>query len=183
MHNRFAFVGGSLGKWRISSLRPVCGRTLEPAERLDVLPAGDVRADPSAAWTIDGLISNLRYANRAELTALRQVQEPLGRATARCAAMIPIKKTSAWWDMAQDERRAIFEESSKHTAIGMDYLPAVARQLYHCRDLGQPFDFVTWFEFAPEHAALFEELVARLRATLEWTYVEREVDIRLDAVV
>ena len=67
-----------------------------------------------------------------------------------------------------------------YTALGLQYLPAVARQLYHCRDLGEPFDFLTWFEYAPEHAAAFEELVAALRATAEWTYVEREVDIRLE---
>jgi hypothetical protein len=41
------------------------------------------------------------------------------------------------------------------------------------------FDFLTWFEFAREDAASFEELVRRLRATEEWSYVEREVDLRL----
>ena len=30
-----------------------------------------------------------------------------------------------------------------------------------------------------EHAGLFEDLVGMLRATEEWTYVEREVDVRL----
>ena len=55
----------------------------------------------------------------------------------------------------------------------------MARQLFHCRDLGEPFDFITWFEYAPEHAAQFEELVAMLRTTEEWTFVEREVDVRL----
>jgi hypothetical protein len=28
------------------------------------------------------------------------------------AALIPIKKSAVWWAMAQDERRAIFEERS-----------------------------------------------------------------------
>jgi hypothetical protein len=93
--------------------------------------------------------------------------------------LIPIRKSAAWWDLAQDERRAIFEEQSRHTAIGLDYLPGVARQLYHCRDLAEPFDFLTWFEYAPEHSAGFEQLVTRLRATPEWRYVEREVDLRL----
>ncbi len=55
----------------------------------------------------------------------------------------------------------------------------MARRLHHSRDLGEPFDFLTWFEFTPEHAKAFDELVARLRAIEEWTYVEREVDIRL----
>ena len=111
---------------------------------------------------------------------LRQRQEPLGRPHARRAALIPIKKASAWWDLAQDERRAIFEDHSHHTDVGLKYLPQIARQLYHCRDLGQPFDFLTWFEYAPEHVAAFEELVARLRVTAEWEYVEREVDVRLE---
>ena len=34
------------------------------------------------------------------------------------------------------------------------------------------------FVYPPKDAALFEELVATLRATEEWPYVEREVDIR-----
>ena len=60
----------------------------------------------------------------------------------------------------------------------MSYLPAIARRLHHARDLGEPFDFLTWFEYAPEHADAFEALVAELRASEEWRYVEREVDIR-----
>ena len=61
------------------------------------------------------------------------------------------------------------------------YLPAIARRLHHCRDLGyaEPFDFLTWFEYAPSDAAAFDELVAALRASPEWTFVEREVDVRL----
>jgi chlorite dismutase len=93
--------------------------------------------------------------------------------------LIPIKKSETWWELAQDERRRIFEESSHHIASGLEYLPAVARRLHHGRDLGEPFDFLTWFEFAPAEAAGFEELVQRLRATEEWTYVRRDVNIRL----
>ena len=61
----------------------------------------------------------------------------------------------------------------------MKYLPAIARQLHHCRDLGEPFDFLTWFEYAPQHTEAFEELVNELRATEEWQYVDREIDVRL----
>jgi hypothetical protein len=61
----------------------------------------------------------------------------------------------------------------------MQYLPAVARRLYHGRDLDEPFDFLTWFEYAPETRLRSRRLVSRLRATPEWDYVEREVDIRL----
>lgn len=39
------------------------------------------------------------------------------------------------------------------------------------------------FEYAPQHEAEFEEMVKQLRASDEWRYVEREVDIRLERVV
>jgi hypothetical protein len=81
--------------------------------------------------------------------------------------------------MPQDERRRIVEEQSRHISIGLRYLPAVARRLYHCRDLGGPFDFLTWFEYAAPDAELFEELVGELRRSLEWEFVEREVDVRV----
>jgi len=45
--------------------------------------------------------------------------------------------------------------------------------------LNEPFDFLTWFEYAPDHSAAFDELVLRLRETKEWEYVDREIDIRL----
>ena len=35
--------------------------------------------------------------------------------------LIPIRKNEAWWALAQDERRAIFEERSHHIAIGLEY--------------------------------------------------------------
>ena len=43
----------------------------------------------------------------------------------------------------------------------------------------QPFDFLTWFEYAPSEISAFEELVAALRNSPEWKYGDREVDIRL----
>src|SRR6059036_2666583 len=61
-----------------------------------------------------------------------------GRAEATRAALIPVRKASAWWDLAQDERRALIEERSHHIAIGLEYLPAIARRLYHSRDLESP---------------------------------------------
>jgi hypothetical protein len=51
--------------------------------------------------------------------------------------------------------------------------------LHHCRGLGGPFDFLTWFEYAPDAEPAFDAMLSRLRATEEWCYVEREIDIRL----
>jgi hypothetical protein len=174
------FAGGSAGRWSIERLDAVTGSPLAPAGRLEVIEGPrPARPAPDAVWVLGGVTSNERYATARERRELAARQEPLGRARATRAALIPVRKSEAWWDLAQDERRRIFEESSHHIATGLDYLPAVARRLHHGRDLGEPFDFLTWFEFPPEYAAAFEELVRRLRATEEWTYVEREIDLRL----
>ena len=164
------------GSWRVFAMSPVCGDPLPPVTAISHGPA----VAPGATWTLKGVVSNPRYATASEMKTLGGVQQGLGRGEARCAALIPIRKSEAWWTLAQDERRAIFEEQSRHTARSLRTLPAVARRLHHSRDLGEPFDFLTWFEFAPEHKTMFEDLVAELRQTPEWSFVEREVDIRLE---
>lgn len=179
MHHRYVFVAAQTGTWRILSAQALSGQALVAAAGLEILPAG-AAVRSLAAWVLQGVTSILRYATRGEVTKLRSRQEALGRAQAQRAALIPIKKSAAWWKLAQDQCRAILEEQSHHTQTGLEYLPAVARQLYHSRDLGEPFDFLTWFEYAPEHSGFFDELLARLRASPQWTYVEREVDIRLE---
>jgi chlorite dismutase len=176
------FRGGQSGAWRVTGLAPVKGEPLMHTPALSVVHSPSIALPilPSqTAWRLAGVISNTRYVERAEKEALEAVQAPLGRKEATCGALIPIKKSDAWWQLTQEERRKIFEDKSQHIAASLKYLPAIARQLYHCRDLGEPFDFITWFEFAPEHADMFEELVGMLRATEEWTFVEREVDVRV----
>ncbi len=133
-------------------------------------------------WSLRGVTSNTRYAVRAEVGQLTQLQPVLSRPQATQAALIPIRKSPEWRALPQDERRAIFEDQSRHIALGVARLPAIARRLYHGRDLGEPFDFLTWFEFDPLHSADFEELVAELRSTAEWEYVDREVDVRLSRI-
>ncbi len=81
------------------------------------------------------------------------MQAGLGRTEATLRGADPDRKSAAWWELTQEERRQIFEDKSRHIADSLKYLPAIARQLYHCRDLGEPFDFLTWFEYAPEHAS------------------------------
>ena len=135
--------------------------------------------DADGDWKLRGVTSYPRYSTVDELQKLTAVSPLLGREEARCAALIPIRKSDTWWTMGQDARREVFEGASQHIARSMKYLPAVARRLHHSRDLGEPFDFLTWFEYAPENAKAFEDLVAELRGSVEWRYVEREVDIRL----
>jgi hypothetical protein len=174
---RVIFNAGDHGDWRIEYIVPVIGEGLPRAQRLSMLEG--TLANHGQAWQLHGVVSSPRYSTASELGQLAAVSPPLGRPEATCAALIPIRKSDIWWSMGQDERRAIFEESSKHIARSMRHLPAVARRLHHSRDLGEPFDFLTWFEYAPRHRDAFETLVKELRETAEWQYVEREVDVRL----
>jgi|TARA_R110000868_G_C10961868_1_gene768605 hypothetical protein len=172
------FAGADSGQWQITSIREFRGESLPPARFLAI--DGDTSGAP-AAWTLHGAGSNLRYTTAAERAALQAKQEGLGRPAATRAALIPIRKSAEWWAMAQDERRAVYEQGS-HLPIGLDYLPGVARKLYHSRDHGEPFDFLTWFEFAPDQEAAFDHMLVRLRDCAEWEYVDREIDIRLSRV-
>lgn len=177
----FTFVGGSAGPWLVDSMHCVAGEPMAAAPRLSIVAGPITQRRAGASWLLRGITSNERYVVREEKVALVNKQEGLGRKTSTRAALIPIRKSAAWWALTQDERREVFEEQSRHIAIGLKYLPAVARRLHHCRDLGpdEPFDFLTWFEYAPLDSAAFEELVQALRASPEWKYVDREVDIRL----
>jgi len=176
----FTFVGGATGAWCVTTLTAVRGAGLPPAQRVAVYEGAAIVPVPSeAVWILRGVTSNERYATRAEHEALAARQREPGRPEATAAALIPIRKSAEWWALSQDEREAIFAERSAHIATGLAYLPAIARRLHHGRDLGEPFDFLTWFDYAPGDADAFEELVGRLRATEEWSYVAREVDIRL----
>lgn len=172
------FVGGTVGDFHVVEIKRLMGEGLPAVKRIAVCEGKGV-AIPDGTWTLRGVTSHQRYVEQQEGSQLRAVQAGLGRPEARCAAMIPISKSAAWWDLAQDERRAIFEDKSRHIAATLRFLPAIARRLHHGRDLGEPFDFVTWFEFAPEHSGLFDDLLGLLRATEEWRYVEREVELRL----
>jgi chlorite dismutase len=176
------FRGGQSGAWRVSLISPVKGEALPQVAAVTVTQSSSIALPllaSSTSWRMAGVASHLRYVEKAEKEQLEARQAPLGRKEAKCAALIPIRKSAAWWALTQEARREILEAKSQHIASSLKYLPQVARQLYHSRDLGEPFDFITWFEYAPEHATMFEELVATLRATEEWSYVEREVDVRL----
>ncbi len=180
-NNTFNFIGTISGPWKVLQMNTLLGEGLEEIPYLR-MEQSNLNSQSDDIWTLKGFTSNIRYAVKEEKEKLASVQEGLGRQQASLAALIPIRKNEIWWNLAQDERRKIFESDSHHTEIGLKYLPAIARKLFHSRDLGQPFDFLTWFEFAPEHKALFDELLSVLRNTEEWKYIDREIDIRLQRI-
>lgn len=102
MQNHYHFTAGPTGTWRITSINAVQGSGLESAAALDITELSSTSPLPEPVWMLRGMVSNVRYATRPELTDMRAKQEGLGRPNARRAALIPIKKSAAWWDLAQD---------------------------------------------------------------------------------
>jgi hypothetical protein len=177
----FTFVGGDAGEWSVASQRTLLGAPIASVARVAMVPGNHPGPASSAAWILRGVATNDRYTTGPEKAELIKRQAPIGRAEATRAALILMRKNADWWALAQDERRAILEEQSHHIAIGLRYLPAIARRLLHCRDLGtnEPFDFLGFLDYAPSDAAAFEDMLGQLRATREWSFMEREIDIRL----
>ncbi len=177
-----SFMGGDTGPWRIVKMEAMVGEPLPAARKIAIASGSEIPSDRHADWILRGITSNERYAVREqERTELLARQPALGRPEATRAALLPIRKNATWWALPQAERQRIFEDRSKHARLGLQHFPALARRLHHCRDLSEnePFDFLAWFEYAPDDETAFDKLLAALRATEEWKYVEREVDIRL----
>src|SRR5439155_6837035 len=157
------FVGGTAGRWAVERIRVIAGQALPSVPRLSIFEGNQNPISEGKIWLLRGVTSYERYLHKLERSALVVQQAELGRLEATRAALIPIKKSTAWWELTQDERRAIFEERSHHITIGLKYVARIARRLYHGYDLGEPFDFLTWFEYASTDAEAFEELVGKLR--------------------
>lgn len=176
----YSYVGGKTGRWQVISAKMIVGDPLPQVERIDYVHGAVDTVPAGAKWVLRGVNTNERYSTREEKIKI-SIQVPLGRPEANYGAFIPIRKSAKWWALTQDERRALFQERSKHINIGFKYLPAIARRLNHCRDLpgNEPFDFLTIFDYAKEHASAFDDMMAELRATEEWKYVDREFDIRV----
>lgn len=183
-HKIVSFVGGHTGEWKVAEIVPVIGSTLATPNYLSIHKEDlSLETEQASDWVLKGFASNLRYTTREEKNILDVNPSVLGKIENQFAVMIPIKKKETWWAMTQDERRKILEENSRHIEIGSKYLTSINRQLYHSRDLGEVFDFITWFEFSEENKSKFDELLAALRKTEEWSYVEREVEVRLMKII
>src|SRR5688572_6106957 len=138
---RITFSAGDRGVYAIETMKILTGEPLAPATRLSV-HEGVWLTPEDSIWSLRGVSGHVRYVERDEKQRLAAVTPPLGRPEATRAALIPIRKSEAWWELAQDERRAILEQRSQHVTLGLGYLPAIARRLVHAREHGEPFDFL-----------------------------------------
>lgn len=92
MNNRYSFIGGRQGPWRVTEVRQLIGAGLEPVERVNIINAAVAELPLDSSWVLQSFVSNLRYARRDEVTTLRAVQPSLNRSEAVFAILIPIKK-------------------------------------------------------------------------------------------
>ncbi len=179
-----SFIGSNMGEWKVLSINTILGQSIVVADKVSVIKRNSNTVySENSKWELNAFISNLRYTSKEEKIELNQKSIGLGRPEFNYAALIPIKKSEDWWALAQDERRRIFEEDSHHIRTSAKYLSVISRQLHHCKDLGEEFDFLTWFEFSWELTYYFDEFCKILRETEEWKYVTPEIDIRLEKVI
>ena len=102
------------------------------------------------------------------------------------AAVTPMNKTDAWWQMDFLHRESFFlpryNENEEmvvkgHALASAVGIPGINRRLVHSPDgYGKQgsYDFVGYFEFAEKDAPVFREVMAGLRDTIqnpEWKYV------------
>src|SRR5258708_3525815 len=110
----FSFIGGSEGPWQVERVASIKGESLAKPDRVRIVNALAPDSQANTIWTLRGVTSNQRYTTRKENKSLIAVQPGLNRPEATCAALIPIRKSAEWWALSQDDRRAIFEDQSKH---------------------------------------------------------------------
>ncbi len=171
-------------RYRITDLRTVRGAPLVGlALGSELLRVESSRELPVGDGDLIGVTQHLGYTRAAERPVIATTEVPGPDAT---CVLIPLTKSNAWWQLAQDERDAIFRGSARpgHLEVGLPYARTITRKLYQCRALpGAGWDFLTYFEFLPERRAEFLALLEGLRDSErnpEWSYVERESEVWLE---
>lgn len=164
-HPSPAFARDALGRRvRQGASTDHAGGGREPGIR----SAGDDRArcdgacrslpEPRRLDSVRGTTSNTRYTIRSEVKVLASTG--LDGRDATCAALIPIRKTPAWWSPPRASG-APFWRSNPAIEIGLGYSPAVARRLQPCR-AWRALRFPLPGSNRPQDADAFEELADRL---------------------
>jgi chlorite dismutase len=163
---------------RSSAVRGALPREVASGHRLwRVEAAGRL---PVADAPLIGATTHTVYTDAATRTELAQIS---AGESGPMAVLIPIRKTPQWWALAPEQRQAYVMKGGAqgHLAIGRRYAARIYRRLYQSRYLpGSEWDFLTYFEFPPQEAAAFSDLLAELRDTdqnPEWAFVDREAEI------
>jgi hypothetical protein len=139
---------------------------------------------PSGDGELVGVTQHLGYTRSDEREELAATATPGQNAH---VVVIPLTKSPGWWSLAHDERDRLFRGAGKadgHVNVGRPHAKTILRKLYHGRGVpGAGWDFLTYFEFEPELAADFRDLLSGLRDPArnpEWAEVVRESEIWLE---
>lgn len=176
--------GERVDRYRVES---VTSRTGAPLEGLEpgmlVVRLESTVGVPEGDGDLVAVTQHLGYTRSGERAELASTATPGPNAH---VVVIPISKSPGWWSLAHDERDRLFRGAGKadgHVNVGRPQAKSILRKLYHGRGVpGAGWDFLTYFEFEPDLAGDFRELVAGLRDSArnpEWAEVTREAEVWL----
>ena len=137
--------------------------------------------------SIDGAERSTRYTS-AEMHeyAYKTARPRSSGRLARNAIVLPLNKTSAWWEKTALERHGYFYPQQDpvtgghvkgHARAAEAGIPTIFRRLYHNPDGYQragEYDFITYFECPDDRLGTFDGICAALRderQNPEWRYV------------
>jgi chlorite dismutase len=144
--------------------------------------------DSAEIVAIDGAFRNPRYSSpeMVNYSTKGAPQRRSGRLS-RNAIVVPMRKTSEWWQMSALERHSYFYPHVDHAsaapvkghALAADKgIASLFRRVYHNPDgyeRPNEFDFVSYFECDDESLPVFDQVMSALRDAQqnpEWRYVE-----------
>jgi hypothetical protein len=144
--------------------------------------------DSAEVITLEGAVRNPRYSSPEMVHYSNKGAAPRrsGRLS-RNAIVVPIRKSSAWWQKSTLERHTFFYPHIDHAsaapvrghALAAEKgIPCLFRRVYHNPDgyeRKDEFDFVTYFECDDESLPVFDQVLNSLRdfhQNPEWRYVE-----------
>lgn len=143
-------------------------------------------ADFAAVTALEGAVRVPQYTS-AEMHAYAY-RAAIARGSGRVqrnAIIIPIRKSKEWWDRAPLDRQTYFYPHADpsgahvkgHARAAEAGISTIFRKLYYNPDghgRVNEWDFVTYFECADEHLAIFDQICQALRderQNPEWRFV------------
>jgi len=161
--------------------------TLEPIKAYETGLRELISAAGGSVETLAGVMRPRSYTSHAMSEfAYAHAMPPGPGDEFPLAAVTPMNKTDAWWQMDFLHRESFFlpryDENEEMVAKGHALasaagVPSINRRLVHAPEgygLEGNYDFVGYFEFAEADAPVFRQVMAGLRDTVqnpEWKYV------------
>ena len=161
--------------------------SLEPIKGYEVGLRALIESRGGSVETLAGVQRPRSYTSYAMIQFAYAHAVPPGPGTKHpLAAVTPMNKTIAWWEMDFLHRESFFlpryDENENmvvkgHTLASAAGVPSISRRLVHAPEgygLAENYDFVGYFEFAEADAPVFRQVMEALRDTKqnpEWKYV------------